>query len=1080
MQGINQQDISQQNVGLQDTGLQAVDQPDVSKQDVNRQDIQLQDIEQTEANRPNDQPDIKQRVVSQNGISLRARLLQTILPAVLLPLICADFVGYRIVAQRSTAQLKEQLTNQALLASEGTVAVLDDLLDLPKSIADSPLVVNEARAGSREAEAAGLPGKPIDEVEAEFADTKLLRQHEALNNYLRQTVETAEISEILVTDSHGFNVAYSRPVADIVQSDEAWWQNGRDNQQWIGPPDFDFASKGFTVELVQSILDPQNDDQFVGVIRAVLPTRKFSLLADSLQRTGITQSQRVQLIDGETLSTIDTFSAQGFHKDRNIIGGEPVEQLIAAFVAATQAGTESSQQQILLALQEIRDQQPGIRRLSLPIKDEATAVASFMYEDRQYKIANIPASSWVAISSMEQSEISAAGRDSLLFFSLITLLLGAIMTVLIFWLSRQLAQPISRLTEQAKVVAAGNLEVAVEPTGTTETWFLTQTFNQLVTQVRELIGSQQVENQKVQLLAEVASASILDRSEIIPLVARILPTARDILAADRLVFFQTAKVEAPLTADSQTTDSQRSNSQTSKTIDITRRQGWIVSESASSELQPASSYPETARWLPAEVLALLEETGPSTISLRSSQNVDSEHRTFLQDEQIADSLNVPVFYEYIAKPSQASNRTVNPNKTKPRIWGYLIAHSRSDRDWEEDDIQFLERLATQLKQVLDRVAADENIKKSYQAVKASQQETAVATRAQQQQTERVRQQEQRLQREVAALSRDISGVFQGDLTVRAGADKGDLKTVADVFNTTVTKLEELVTKVKDSSTEIDDILIQNEQSAEQLVQLTQQQRQEAAQTLETMQTVSQSVDDVVSQAQAAASSAERVSDRAQSSKVAIDQVSKKIHGLNSTSNSAINKIHQLTRSSKNVSYMVAMISSIATDIQTLAQQTDSTIESWSAKGELDPSQQQMLTKTTADMTKLAEQSLAEATLIETFLNSVGQTTQQVAESIEQINQDIIDGNQAMQISQTNLSEVLLIAEQFEQLAQTVADAAKGQSHVSHQASELVAAIVNLSEQTSRFSAEMARSLQNTATTAHDLRSSVDFFKVHAH
>ncbi|MGB3669790.1 MAG: hypothetical protein WA984_06740, partial [Phormidesmis sp.] len=92
----------------------------------------------------------------QPSTSLRVRLLQTILPAVLIPLVAAGFMGYRIIAQRSTARLQEQLQNQALLASEGTTAVLDDLLDLPRSVANSPLVINEAKAGSQEAIEAGL------------------------------------------------------------------------------------------------------------------------------------------------------------------------------------------------------------------------------------------------------------------------------------------------------------------------------------------------------------------------------------------------------------------------------------------------------------------------------------------------------------------------------------------------------------------------------------------------------------------------------------------------------------------------------------------------------------------------------------------------------------------------------------------------------------------------------------------------------------------------------------------------------------------------------------------------------------
>ncbi len=1007
-----------------------------------------------------------------SGTKLRTRLLQTLLPAVLLPLMLASFAGYRVIAQRSEARIQEQLKNQALLASEGTTAVLDDLLDLPRSIADSPLVINEARSGSREAEVAGLTDMSVEEIEAEFADTKLLRSHDALNTYLSQTVETAEIAEILVTDSHGFNVAYSRPVADMVQSDEAWWQNGKANQQWIGPPDFDFASKGFMVELAQAIYDPQNDNSFVGVIRTVLPTRKFSLLANTLQRTGITDSQRVQLVDGDKLSTIDTFSAQGFHKDRTIIGGEVVEQFISTFVSAIQAGagvnidTESAQlaqppkgEEILAAIQSVRTQQSAIRDITLPVADEEIVVASFAYEDRQYKIANIASSNWVAISSMDNSEISAAGRDSLFFFSLITLLLGTIITGLIFGLSRQLSHPISRLTEQAKVAADGNLDIAVEPMGTAETRVLTQTFNQLIAQVKGLIESQSTETQKVQLFADITSAPITDRAEVSALLDRILPTARGILGVDRLAFFQVPHTDNPQDVNDWNNHEWRHYA----------LQGQVASESVSSILPAVGSYSEGARWLPATTRRHSEQQPPTFVfSSRLDPAIDAEHRAFLEHSQVKSSLNMPVFYD-ISTPASDQPKRV--------LWGYLIAHSQSDRPWQSSDIRFLERLALQLKRVLDRIAAVASIETSYQAVRRSQQETEVVTRASQRQSESQRLHNEQLKQQVHALSEDISGVFQGDLTVRASVSHGDLKTVADVFNMTVAKLEELVDQVKGSTAEIDDFLSQNERSALQLARLTLQQSQDAVQTLEKIQAVAHSMDSVVTQAHDAAGSAHQVGDRAQAGKAAIDQAATKIQALSDISSDAISQIDHLSRASNNVSYMVEMTAGIAADMQKLASQTADSVAVWAARGEIEAAQQASLARTIQEMDKLAERSDSEAMLIDTFLNAVGKTAQQVTKAIERINQEVAHSNQTMQASQASLNEVLTAAEQYEQLARSVSEATQAQSHVSQTASELVATIVGLSEQTSQFSQEIARSLQNTATTAHELRSSVEFFKV---
>ena len=646
------------------------------------------------------------------GTTLRSRLLQTILPTVLIPLVVASFTGYRIINARSEERLQTQLENQALLASEASTAVLDDLLDLPRTVANSPLVINEARAGSQEASAAGLDQVPIDQLEAGYADTKLLRQHTALNTYLQQTVETAEISEILVTDKHGFNVAFSRPAADLVQRDEAWWQNGKDNEQWIGPPDFDFASRGFTVELVQSIQDPQNNDLSVGMSRAVLPTRKFSLLADTLQRTGISGSQRVQLIDGDRLSTIDTFSAQGFHKDRNIIGGEPVERFIQYFTESTQEAPTVTES-VLAQLISI----PEIDQVTLPVADETVRVASFVSNGRQFKVASIASSNWVAIASMDNREISASGRDSLIFLSLVTLLLGAATTAIIFWLSRQLSKPIDRLTRQAEIAASGNLDIFTDPAGTTETRFLTRTFNQLVGQAKDLIQSQSVETQKVQLFSDITSAPIFDVSELSPLLARILPSAREILGIERLSFCQVPPSVDFLNPNSQSTD------RLLEKFSVGQK-AQILAESVGPHMPTAETLIGNVEWLPDTVIKtqknIQRHAQNGAVSGESSQCQAVSAKPFAGFDQPFAGLYVPVFYKI------ESSESSQPASV---LWGYLIAHSYQDNhEWGKANIRFLERLALQLTRVLDRLAAGEVIKRSHQEVKRSRQATEAVTR----------------------------------------------------------------------------------------------------------------------------------------------------------------------------------------------------------------------------------------------------------------------------------------------------------------------------------------------------------------
>jgi methyl-accepting chemotaxis protein PixJ len=1001
-------------------------------------------------------------VAGSSGTSLRSRLLQTILPVVLLPLIAASSLGYYLIAQRTERRIQQQLSDQALLTSEGTTAVLNELLDLPRSMADSPLVVNEAKAGSQKAIEAGLDDRPIEVLEADFAGSKLLRQHNALNTYLEKTVETAEISELSVTESHGFNVASSHPTTDFVQSDETWWQNSKANQQWIGPPDFDFASKGFTVELAQAIRDPQ-DDSFVGVIRAVVPTRKFSLMADYLKRTGISGSQRVQLIDGGTLKTIDTFSAQGFRKEREIIGGQPVEQMITAFAAATQG--KSSAEQVLAALKSKADE------VSLPLFDETAKVVSFTSQNRQYKVAKIPNSNWVAIASMDESEISAAGRDSLLFLALFTLLLGGLTTALIFWLSRQLSAPLGRLTQQAEGLAAGNFDLEVAPAGTVETRFLSQTFNQLAVQVKGLLSEQRTETQKAQLFAYITGSPVMALSDIEPVIEMSLQRALDILKADRVAFYQVA------------TDTAAS-----------RIASRILVRSHMPEFHSAEEAFNPADWMPTdssstaspddflldqnldEFLCDLDQRSDQAIVFNdiAAAEVDDRHREFLKAMAVQSSLSVPVFSETEA------NNTKGETTRETTIWGYLIVHHcREAHVWQADEISFVQQLAAQLKLVVDRIAATENMRRSrfetqasQQVAQQSQQQAAALTRQQQQQKVEYRRQEESLQQQITALAREIEGVSQGDLTVRAQVSKGKLKTIASVFNATIAKLEELVTQIQQSTHQVDTVFAQNEQAATALTKVAHQQTQQAIRTLETVSTAYESMDSVVDIANEASKSARQVAEKAEAGEVAIQQTSEKIQALNNTANSAVIQIGQLVRSAHNVSYMTAMISEIAAEMKLIASQNAS-----KEAGEKDSEGDLERARAMAAIAKLSERAVSEASIIDAFLTSAQRTSEQIAQAMAQLNEQVKDSNQSVLNSQQNLSEVLAIAKQFERVAQSVSLAAQTQPQVTQTAAELLESAASLSAQTSQVSEEMAESLQKAIETSRQLQHSVSVFKV---
>lgn len=587
--------------------------------------------------------------VPKRGISLRVQLLRSILPVLLVPLVVASAIGYRVVQQRTEGRVQRQLEDQALLASEGTSAVLEELLDIPRTIASNPLVINEALAGSRQVEEAGLDRLANEVLESQFKESKTLRTHIALNDYLRETAETAEISEILVTERYGLNVAYSGSPTDFVQSDEAWWQNGASEGLWVSPPDFDFAARGFTIELAQAIKD-WNSGQFAGVVKVVLPARKFSLIANYVQRTGISGSQRVQLIDATESSVIDTFSPQGFRRDRQVIGGNVVEALAAALSEARQTETDP------LPTVQTLARQHSLRQVVL--NTEGEILASFQYQGRQYKLVTIPQTQWVAVASMDVADISSAGRDLLLLFAGTAVLLGGATTGFILLLSRQLSRPIWELSNTAEQVAAGDLAVVAQPRGTRETQTLARAFNSLVERVRSLLQRQTAETRKAQLFAGITSFSVEDNQGLHAVYLHALNGIRDILAIDYAALYRLRP----------------------------HGRGALEAQSIAPEWETRFE-PSTELHLAPDQLAPYRDGQVITTDNLTEVGFHPAYQQQLQAIGTRASLVLSVLVD-------------------EELYGLLVVHRQQDKpEWSSSDIHALQQLLSQLRLMIERVSA---------------------------------------------------------------------------------------------------------------------------------------------------------------------------------------------------------------------------------------------------------------------------------------------------------------------------------------------------------------------------------------
>ena len=482
------------------------------------------------------------------GSSLRGRLLMTILPTVLVPLAIASFVSDRIVQNRVKESFQSQLQGQTLLTAESAERLVEDMQETTALLAANPLLINTVKAGSQKAETEQLHQKPIDQLEQQFAATKLLQPNHSLNHYLGQTAKAAGMAEVFFTERYGLNMAYSNPTSDFVQRDEEWWLKGQSETQWVDDPGFDESANTFSVDVIQAIKDPTSG-AFLGVIKAVFTADRFEQIAAQLSQVGLLEgSGKVQLWSPSTGVVLGSVAVEGTDTQQDVIGGDVVKSIAASLIRIRDGQLNTDQ-----AGRELQAQYP-VKTLNFSIHShdledeedegddgeeeglEEFFIASFVHQGRQYAVSTVPETDWVAASSIEVSEIQATHRELLTVFILTLVILSGIATAITLLLSRQLSHPLYKLAGKAEQVAAGDLSVQADSIGPREAKTLAQSFNNLVRQVQGLLQQQESQVEQAQRLKDMTNTlyQCSGEDEVLNVAVQ---SAQQSLQADRVLVY---------------------------------------------------------------------------------------------------------------------------------------------------------------------------------------------------------------------------------------------------------------------------------------------------------------------------------------------------------------------------------------------------------------------------------------------------------------------------------------------------------------------------------------------------------------
>jgi methyl-accepting chemotaxis protein len=464
--------------------------------------------------------------------TLRYQLVTRLIPGVLVPVIAAGIVGYILTSQRSSQQAERLLEKQALSTSEVASNLVKNARGIPSVVAANPLVVRAARDTSTLAISNGVSELSIEEAEQRYTTTKLLRSDATLNSYLQRTKEITGIAEIFFTDQHGFNVGYSNPTSDFVQSDEDWWQRGKSAQQPLLIHEFDESADTVGFEVAQQIINPASGE-FLGVVKAVVPVDFFRQLLDLIEATGSFESAEVQILTFDReggLVPVTTLTKAGITKGQDLLGGEVIAQRVNAL--STILNTQGKDLQAAASNADfpltVIEQQNG--KLGL--------LSRLSHSGREYVVTTIPDTNWITVASVSRAEVTSVSRDLAILFASVCIVVGAISSGIIIRSANQLSQPLIRLTGTANQVAAGNLDIYSTVEGTSETQMLAHSFNNLVRRVRSLLQSQVAETRRSQILKDI-TMEITQVGNLEAIFTHFpIARVRQVLRADRVIIYR--------------------------------------------------------------------------------------------------------------------------------------------------------------------------------------------------------------------------------------------------------------------------------------------------------------------------------------------------------------------------------------------------------------------------------------------------------------------------------------------------------------------------------------------------------------
>lgn len=629
------------------------------------------------------------------------------------------------------------------------------------------------------------------------------------------------------------------------------------------------------------------------------------------------------------------------------------------------------------------------------------------------KIEGLPDLKWDTIIATDTAITFAPQRQLFWTIALGTAFTAVIVAAIAAWLTKRATQPILSATEAVSKLGEGHLNTRLEVERADELGILGVNINRMAEQLQVLLREQEREAERIKLIADI---TLLIRKNLIAedIYTTAVNEVRQALKTDRVIIYQ---------------------------LNPEKWDGVVIAESV------------TGDW-PKMMGLRIEDPCFGECYVEHYQQGRVKAIANIYQEQ---SLSNAACYINMLEQFGVKGNLIAPIITEAQLTGLLIAHHcESPRIWQPSEIDLFKKITIQVGFALEQAKLLEELEKAKSAA--------------QQDTKEERQQKEALQTQLLELLSNVEGAASGDLTVRADVTAGEIGTVADFFNSIVESLRDIVTQVKKAATQVNSAIGSNEEAIRQLAEEALSQAAEINRTLDAVDQMTYSIQAVAENAQQAAVIANNAAHTATKSGQAMDLTVKNILSLRETVGETAKKVKRLGESSQQISRVVSLINQIAVQTNLLA--INAGIEAARAGEE-----GQGFAVVAEEVGELAVRSAAATQEIEQIVENIQRETSEVVQAMEVGTTQVVEGTRIVEDAKRSLNQILDVSRQIDELVQSISVATASQVETSQTVSNLMKAIVAVSQRTSDSSRLVSESLQQTVEISQELQETVGTFKV---